>query len=452
MTTSVDGAAKESGRERRAAGRRGPWRLAALAVLLLIGLLAVGIVPRIQRRTELAESVRAATASLPVVTLVSPAPAPRESEVVLPGNIQAIQETAIYSRVEGYLKKRFADIGDRVEAGQVLAEIDTPDLDQQLAQARATLAQAEASLAQARSAQQQARATLQHNRTTSEYNRTNLARWRSLRAQNLVAQQDVDDRQVAVDASEADVQAALANVEALQASIVAAQANVDANRANVQRLLELQSYQRVRAPFAGVITVRNVDGGALITAGSSSTNTPMFRIAQTENLRIFVNVPQTFMNSLAPGMTVHLLVRELPRRTFTGRVVSASGALDPASRTLLTELRMANEDGALRPGMYAEVRFRIEREHPPLLIPSSALIIRSGAPQVALVKPDRTVKFQPVEIGRDYGSTVEIIHGLVAEDSLVATPPDGLREGGGVQVVPAPAGPPRGAAPEKRAR
>src|SRR5262249_6637625 len=162
------------------------------------------------RHDELASAVRVAAATAPLVTVVTPALGPRTTEIVLPGNIQAIQETAIYSRVDGYLKRRLADIGDRVQAGQVLAEIDTPDLDQQLAQAKAALASAEASLAQARSSLQQARATLQHNRATSEYNRTNLARWRTLKEKDLVAQQDVDDRQVAVDSSQADVEAAQA--------------------------------------------------------------------------------------------------------------------------------------------------------------------------------------------------------------------------------------------------
>jgi RND family efflux transporter MFP subunit len=360
---------------------------------------------------------------------------------MLPGSIQAIQEAPIYSRVDGYLKRRLVDIGDRVQAGQVLAEIDTPDLDQQLAQGRATAAASEASLAQSRSALQQARATLQHNRATSDYARTNLSRWRALRDRNLVAQQDVDDRQIAFDSSQADVDAAQANVESLQSSVIAAQANVDASRANVQRLVELQAFQRVRAPFAGVITVRFVDAGALIGAGSSTTTTPMFRLAQTDDLRVFVNVPQTFMTSITPGMRVQILVREFPKKPFDGAVANASGALDSASRTLLTEVRMRNAEGTLRPGMYADVKLHLERDHPPLVIPTSALIIQASGPRVAVLGPDQKVRFQSVELGRDYGATVEIARGIEPGDQVITAPPDGLHEQSVVRVAPAPAAP-----------
>ncbi len=417
-----------------------PVRIVAIGVLSLAALLAIGIIPRIQRRAELAASVRATGAAVPAVPVMTPAAAPRTTELVLPGNVQAIQETALYSRVDGYLRRRLVDIGDRVTAGQVLAEIDTPDLDQQLAQARATLAQADASLAQVRSSLQQAQATLQHNRASLEYSRTNLARWRALRQQDLVAQQDVDDRQVAFDASRADVEAAQANVEAIRSSVGASEANVQANRANVQRLHDLQAYQRVRAPFSGIITARFVDSGALITAGSSTSNTPMFRIAQTDTLRIFVNVPQTFMMSIRSGMSAEILVREYPQRRFAARVVSTAGALDPASRTLLTEVRIGNPDDVLRPGMYGDVRFHVDRDHPPLLIPTSALVIRREGPRVAVVGDDDKASLKAVEIGRDYGSTVEIVSGLTERDRVIIDPPDGILDGTAVRAVtPAPA-------------
>ncbi len=410
-------------------------RVVAMVVLSLAVLLAIGIIPRVQRRAELAASVRASTTAVPAVPVTTPAVAARTTELTLPGNIQAIQETALYSRVDGYLRRRLVDIGDRVTAGQVLAEIDTPDLDQQLAQARATLAQAEASLAQGRSSLQQAQAALSHNRASMDYSRTNLARWRSLRQQDLVSQQDVDDRQVAFDASRADVEAGQANVEALRASVGASEANVDANRANVRRLHELQAYQRVRAPFAGIITVRYVDEGALITAGSSTSNTPMFKIAQTDVLRIFVNVPQTFMTSITPGLSADILVREFPAQTFGARVVSMAGALDPASRTLLTEVRMPNAGDLLRPGMYADVRFHAHRDHPPLLVPTSALVIRGDGAHVSVVGARDTVSMRRVEIGRDYGTTVEIVRGLSEQDRVIIDPPDGVGDGTRVRPV-----------------
>ena len=429
-------------RERGGAHRRRLATIVGVAVLGLAVLLAIGIIPRMQRRAELASEVRAATNSVPLVNVVTPTPSARTADLLLPGSIQAIQETPLYSRVEGYVKRRYADIGERVKSGQVLAEIDTPELDQQLAQARAALAQSEAALAQARSSLQQARATLQHNRAAMDYARSNLNRWRELKAKNLVAQQDVDDRQIAFDGSQADTDAAQANVEALQANILAAQANVDANKANVQRLMETQSFQRVRAPFAGVITQRTVEQGSLISTGSTTTNTPMFRLAQTDTLRIFVNVPQTFMSTIRPGMTVQLLIREFPKQTFQGQVVNISGALDQASRTLLTEIRMKNDGDLLRPGMYADAKLHIERDSPPLLIPTSALIIRAGGPRVAIIGADQKVRFEPVELGRDYGATVEIVKGVGPQDRVINSPPDGLQEGATVRTAKAATGGP----------
>ena len=423
----------------RRTGSRRALRLALLGLFGLAVLLVIGIVPRIQRHSELAEAVKATKNSALVVSVVKPTPGARTADFTLPGSIQAIQEAAIYSRVDGYLKRRLVDIGDRVKSGQVLAEIDTPDLDQQLAQARAAAAASDAGLAQSHSGLQQARAALQHNRATTEYARTNLARWRALRDRNLVAQQDVDDRQIAFDSSQADVDAAQANVESLQSSVIAAQANVDASRANVQRLIELQAFQMVRAPFSGVITVRFVDAGALISAGSSSTTTPMFRLAQTDDLRVFVNVPQTFMTSITVGMRVQVMVREFPKKPFEGVVANASGALDTASRTLLTEVRVRNAESTLRPGMYADVKLHLERDHPPLIIPTSALIIQATGPRVAVLGAEQKVRFQAVELGRDYGATVEIARGIEPGDQVITSPPDGLSESSVVRIAPTPA-------------
>jgi membrane fusion protein, multidrug efflux system len=410
-------------------------RISRVTMVGLVSLVAVGIAPRLWRHEELAAAGRPVNPSAPSVTVMVPPRAPRATDLVLPGSIQAIQETAIYARADGYLKRRLVDIGDRVQSGQVLAEIDTPELDQQLSQAKATLAQAEASLAQARSSLQQARATLQHNQAQLAYNQTNLARWRTLKEKELVAQQDVDDRQVLADSGQADVDAARANVDALQASVVAADANVTANRANVQRLADLQSFQTIRAPFPGIITVRNVDNGALISAGSGTANTPLFRMAQIDSLRVYVNVPQTFLTAITPGLGAQLVVREFPQQVFSGQVVSTAGALDPGSRTLLTEVRMHNEGGLLRPGMYTDVKFHLTRPDPPLVIPSTALIIRSGPPRVATVGSDSTVRFRAVQLGRDYGSTVEVIQGLSEQDRLVVAPPDGLQDGAVVNPV-----------------
>lgn len=422
-------------------GRRLPVTWVAVVMLIgVIGLVGAGTLPRVRRHQDLEAAARAVKDGVPVVNVVFPVRGKPVAEFTLLGTIQAIQETALYARVDGYLKRRLVDIGDRVVAGQVLAEIDTPELDQQLYQAKAALAQAQAARAQAVAGLEQARSALVHNQAQLEYNGTNLSRWRTLKQRELVAQQDVDDRQVLVTTAQADVKAAQANVVALEASVAAADANVVSNRANVQRLLEMQSFQKIRAPFAGIITVRNVDNGALISSGSATNNTPLYRIAQIDSLRIFVSVPQTFVTDVKPGLTADLVVREFPQRVFPGKVVSTAGALDPTSRTLLTEIRIQNEAEELRPGMYTDVRFQLTRAAPPLVIPSSALIIRSGPPRVATVGTDGKVRFQVVQLGRDFGTTVEVVGGLSERDRLLVTPPDTLQEGTVVRIPASPTG------------
>jgi len=422
-------------------GRRLPVTWLAVVMLIgVIGLVGAGTLPRVRRHQDLEAAARAVKDGVPVVNVIFPVRGKPVAEFTLPGTIQAIQETALYARVDGYLKRRLVDIGDRVVAEQVLAEVDTPELDQQLYQAKATLAQAQAARAQAVASLEQARSALVHTQAQLEYNGTNLWRWRTLKERELVAQQDVDDRQVLVTTAQADVKAAQANVVALDASVAAADANVVSNQANVQRLVEMQSFQRIRAPFPGIVTVRNVDNGALISSGSATSNTPLFRMAQIDSLRIFVSVPQTFVTDLKPGLTAELMVREFPQRVFPGKVVSTAGALDPTSRTLLTEVRIQNEGEVLRPGMYTDVRFQLIRTAPPLVIPSNALIIRSGPPRVATVGADGKVRFSVVQLGRDFGTTVEVVGGLSERDRLLVTPPDTLQEGAVVRIPASPPG------------
>ena len=399
-------------------------RIIVITIIGLIVLAALGIAPRLWRDQQIRASMQSTEIEAPLVTVGFPVRAPISSDLVLPGSIQAVQETAIYARVDGYLKRRLVNIGDRIQAGQILAEIDTPELDQQLFQVKATLAQSISAL-------EQARATLQHNETQLNYNKTNLERWRTMKERDLVAQQDVNDRQVLVKSGQADVDAARANV-------AAAEANVAANKANVERIIYLQSFQNVRAPFTGVITVRNVDNGALIGAGSSSNNQPLFRMAQTDSLRIFVNVPQTFVPVIAPGLAAKITVHEFPQRNFSAKVINIAGALDPASRTLLTEVHMRNEENLLRPGMYADVKFHLTRSDPPLIIPASALILRSGPPRVATVGADRKIRFQLVQLGRDYGTSVEVLGGLSEKYPLLVAPPDNLQDGQLVRTLTIP--------------
>ncbi len=400
-------------------------RIVTLTVAFVVVLAVIGFVPRLWRERQLRATVHQFEISTPAVTVAFPVRAPAVADLVLPGSIQAVQETAIYSRVDGYLRRRLVNIGDRVQAGQVLAEIDTPELDQQLYQAKAALAQAVSAL-------QQVRAALQHSEAQLEYNRTTLERWRTMKERNLVAQQDVDDRQVQVNAGQADVAAAEANV-------AAAEANVTANRANVERIANLQSFQKIRAPFSGVITVRNVDAGALISSGSGANTQPLFRIAETDSLRIYINVPQAYVASIKPGLTTELAVHEFPQRHFAAQVASLAGALDSVSRTLLTEVRMVNKGDLLRPGMFAEVKFHLTREDPPLTIPASALILRSGPPRVAIAVGANKVRFQNVQVGRDYGALVEVVDGLSEKDRILVAPPDDLQDGDAVRIIEKPA-------------
>jgi RND family efflux transporter MFP subunit len=220
-----------------------------------------------------------------------------------------------------------------------------------------------------------------------------------------------------------------ANIGALEASVGAASANVAANEANMQRLMALQSFQKVEAPFAGIITARGIDRGALITSGSCTSNSPLFRIARVENLRIFVRVPQAFVRSIAPGQEARILVPEYPQRIFIGRIANTAGALDPTSRTLLTDVRLPNEDLSLMPGMYAQVKFSIAAADAVWLIPATALVVRAAGPQVLSVRDDRTVHYQNVQLGRDLGQSVEVLSGLTGRERLVVNPPDGLKEG-----------------------
>jgi RND family efflux transporter MFP subunit len=418
------------------------WGLLIGAVLLAV-LVVIGIVPRVRQNAELVAASTAPDAGLVQVSVVAPRSSDGPIDLVLPSNIQAIEEAAIYARTSGYVRERYVDIGDRVAAGKPLAQIDTPELDQELSQARAALAQTRSGLAQARAGFTQAQANLNQARAGLEQSKANESfagvtadRFGKLERDELVAHQDADEKRTAHAAARATTAVSQANVEAMQANLGALEANVEAARAsvaaseaNVQRLMALQSFQRVEAPFAGIITARGIDRGALITSGSGSGANLLFRIAHVENLRIFVNVPQTFVRSIVPGQEVRILVPEYPQRAFVGKIASTAGALDPTSRTLLTEVRLRNDDHALMPGMYAQVKFSLVPANAVWIVPATALIARSAGPQVVDVRRDGTVHYLAVQLGRDLGQSVEIVAGLSGRERLVVSPPDGLKEG-----------------------
>jgi RND family efflux transporter MFP subunit len=402
--------------------------------LLIIGCVLIGVIvagfflgylPRHRREEVLAAESKETSQNLPVVNVTKVTRSDKESELVLPGNIQAVTEAPVLARASGYIKKRFVDIGDRVKAEQVLAEIEAPELDQQILQARATLDQTNSSV-------QQAEAAVQQGRSNENLAKVTAGRWDNLQKRGVVSKQENDTYQ-------AQWVSQQANVQALEKAVAAARSNVGAAQANLDRLIQLKSYQTVRAPFAGVITVRNVDTGALVNESS----TLLFRIAQTASLRTYLNLPQTDADSVRVGQAAFLTVPELPGRKFKGTVARTANALDPATRTLLTEVQVSNADGVLMPGMYAQVDLSVPRKNPPLLIPGDTLVVRSDGPQVAVVGGDGVVHWARIQLGRDYGDRLEVLSGLEIGQQIVVNPSDVAREG--VKVKPASA-PEKGAA------
>jgi RND family efflux transporter MFP subunit len=387
---------------------------------ILIALIAIGTIPRLNRQREALAAVSESPVTHPVVSTVHPELGKPTSALLLPGNIQPLYGAAIYARTEGYIDKRNVDIGAKVKAGQVLAIISSPEVDQLLLQARATLAQSEASLEQAKAALDQSRANAELTRLTKD-------RDVPLGEEHAISQQIVDEAVQAHNARAADVSYAAAN-------ITAAQANVTANRANVARLQQMQAFEHVVAPFDGVITERNVERGDLVTTGSAAAGKPLFGIAQSNTLRIQIDVPQSEAVNIHDGQKASVTVRERLGREYSGTVVRSASSLDSAARTMLTEVQLDNRDGSLLPGMYAQVQFTLAEQHPSILIPTSSLIIDHSGMHVAIVFGDHKVHFAPVVVGRDMGTQVEIRSGLQGSEALVASPSDLLHEGQNVEV------------------
>jgi len=381
------------------------------AVVLLVVAFLAGYVPLRKRQALIAGEGLEQEQTLPRVEVVEVSRSSQKSDLVLPGNIQAITEAPVLARADGYLRRRTADIGDRVQTGQPLAEIEAPELDEQVRQAGAGLQQAKSALDEALANLEQGKANLEFARVAAE-------RWGNLVTRGVVSRHENDQYQ-------AQYRAQLAGVQSLEKAIAAQRSNVAAAEANQARLEKMQSYLMVKAPFNGVITLRNVDVGALVNAGS----TLLFRIAQTETLRTYVNVPQVDSSSIHVGQTAYLNVSNLPGRKFTGAVARTANALDPNSRTLLVEVHVPNGDGALLPGMYAQVDLSSTRSNPPLLVPSEALITRGDGATVALVRADHSVHIQHIQVGRDYGDRLEVISGLEQGDIIIPNPGDAAREG-----------------------
>ncbi len=382
--------------------------LVLVALAFLGALFMLGWSPRKEHEARLLADTAANADPRPIVNLVKPVQSAVTSDVVLPADVRALQDTAIYPRASGYLKHLYVDIGDRVEAGQLMAEIDAPDLDADLNQARATFGQVRANADKAKSDMELAQSTLK--------------RYEDHSVKEFLTPQQIEEKQSAA------IQAAKA-YEAARASEAASQAAID-------KLLKLQSFEKVTAPFAGIIITRNYDLGALLSASNTATGRELFRLNQTDTLHVFVNVPQVYATTIRKGLEVKLTVRNFPGRNFIGTVERWSGALDTATRTLRCELHVPNKDNALYPGMYGLVQFPVSQSVPPLSVPTASLISNADGTQVAVVK-DNHVYFQKVAVGRDLGSQIEILDGLKIDQMVIANPDERLIEAGEVRVAPA---------------
>jgi RND family efflux transporter MFP subunit len=404
----------------RPSGLRTATRLAILVLAILLA--AVVVTSGIRTRVKTAAEVKQQTLNLavPVVSVIHPKRGAMRDEIALPGNIQAYTDSPIYARASGYLKAWHADIGAHVKAGQLLAEIDAPELDQQVRQATAGLEQAQAAL-------EQSRANLEQGKTNEELARVTAQRWSNLTTKGAVSRQENDQYQ-------AQYKAQVSNVEALGKAISAAQSNVGSSQANLSRLQEMQAFKQVKAPFDGVITARNTDVGALVNAGNGGPAQELFHMAATGKLRVYVNVPQANSRAAQPGMAADLTLAELPGRHFSGRLVRTSQAIDAATRTLLTEIEVDNSSGVLLPGAYAQVHLKLPAAAPSLILPVTALVFRSEGLRVGVVRGNK-VEMVAITLGSDTGTEVEVVSGLEPDDLVVDSPPDSLVSGAAVRVV-----------------
>ena len=363
-------------------------RLTLLALVVILLATFAGLYPRWRQRAQLRAETR--ELSLPTVLVATPAPGKAALGISLPAEVKPFVEAPIYARSSGYLKRWYVDIGSNVVSGQLLAEIDAPELRQELARNRAQLAQTEAALALAK--------------ITAD-------RWAELVKTASVSEQEAAEK---------------------QSDLALKTATVEAARAEVRRLEELQSFSHVTAPFAGTIIARQTDIGQLINAGNGKE---LFRLAQTGTLRVYVRVPQSAARGVAPGQMAELVIPEIPGRVFPAKVVRTAGAMDAPSRTLLTELEVDNADGAIYAGSYAQVRFPNAKLDAALTLPSTSLLLRAEGPQVGVVLADGKVELRNITLGRDFGATIEIISGVTPSDRVILNPSDSLVSGSTVRIA-----------------
>ncbi len=384
--------------------------------LMMFGLVGVGVLgaaflfgylPKHQAQTELAETAKSDDGASLRVEVILPKVQSSDHALVLTGSIRPLEETVLYPRADGYIKSWLVDIGDKVKEGQTMAVIETPELDQQLDQARAQLAQAQAAVLQAEA--------------NHAFSKANLERFQQLVPAGVASQEDLDKNQ------------AQSVVDAAGVSV--AKANVATQEANVRRLVQLKGFANVVAPFAGTVTSRTVDRGALVSAGNA---TPLFKVAITDPARVLIQVPQDVAAGIKTDVAAAVHVREFPNRTFDGKVAHAAGALDPNTRTMLVEVRVPNAQNELLAGMYSEVSLTLPSSHRVFEIPSTALINDARGLRVAVVDGENKLHLQPIVLERDVGATVLVAGGISATDKVVKIASTELTEGRGVEARLAP--------------
>jgi RND family efflux transporter MFP subunit len=407
-------------RDRTPAKRVSQIKQIGTGVVVLLSLVAIGAVPRLISHREALAATMEAPVTHPVVSVIHAVRGAPSSQLVLPGNIEPLYSADLFARVDGYVDRRNVDIGTKVRAGEVLALISSPEIDQQLSEARATLAQSQAALLQTRAALEQAKANAELTRLTKD-------RDIPLGEQHAISQQIVDSAVQSYNARVAEVSAAEANIAAAQATIAASQANV-------ARLEKMQGFERIVAPFDGVITQRNVERGDLVSATTAAPGKPLFSIAQSNTLRVYVDVPQSEAIDIQNGQKASIDVTERLGRAYVGTITRNASALNDAARTMRTEVQLDNRDSSLLPGMYVQVHFTLPQQHTSLIIPTSSLVIDHVGMHVVTVDASRRVHFIPVTIGKDLGKEVEILAGLNGGESLVASPGDLLSEGQHVEL------------------
>jgi RND family efflux transporter MFP subunit len=396
----------------RPAGKSGRGRMVGIiAAVVAVGIAIAGILAR--RHDEKEVTKWTAEQAVPTVATVTPKQGVTGQQVVLPGDIEAWYEAPIYARVNGYLKNWYFDFGAHVKKGDLLAEIDAPDLDAQLAAAKAKLLSADA--------QVKVRAS------ERDFANTTYARWRDS-PKGVVSEQETESKK-------ADYESAVARYNA-------ALADTNADQGVVDQLTALEAFKRIVAPFDGIVTARNTDIGALINAGSSANNGPqLFRVADVHQMRVFVQVPQEMSARMRKGLTATLVLPQYPDKTFKADVATTAEAINKASRTLLVELHADNPDGLLQPGTFAEVHFELPSNPNIIRIPTSALVFREDGMQVATLDANNKVELKPVMLGRNLGTEVEILKGLSKSDTIINSPPDSLETGDVVKRAAAPAQP-----------